>query len=142
MDRSCRRNRSRVVTTLSLARLAVVVAVALAFVSPAGDARGQGVVLPLPPADQQKLVANLGAGVVGAALPSEPISDASVYFPLNEKTFVFQVTSGSNTGNTQNLVLKKARRPSGATSWRFNFAPSLAGFLNLTGSGDLMMPAV
>jgi hypothetical protein len=115
---------------------------ALALVVPAALARAQGPVLPLPAEDQQKLAANLGPGVVGAALPSERIGDVSAYFPLNEKTFVFQVTSGSNTGNTQNLVLKKARRPGGAVAWRFNFAPSLAGFLNLTGRGDLMMPAV
>ncbi len=80
--------------------------------------------------------------MVGAALPSETISSASAYFPLNEKTFVFQVTSGSNTGKSQNLVLKKARRPSGIESWRFNFAPSLAGFISPTAGGDLMMPAV
>jgi hypothetical protein len=114
----------------------------LVFVSSAGDARAQGAVLPLPPTDQQKLTKHLGAGVVGAALPSERISDASSYFPLKEKTFVFQVTSGSNTGNTQNLVLKKTHRPGGASSWRFNFAPSLAGFISLTSSGDLMMSAV
>ncbi len=125
----------------SLPRLAAVLAVTLALVSPAGEARGQGVVLPLPPDDQQKLAANLGAGVVGAALPSEPITDASAYFPLSEKTFVFQVTSGSNTGNTQNLVLKRARRPGGAISWRFNFAPSLAAFISPKG-GDLIMPAI
>jgi len=125
----------------SLPRLAAVLAVTLALVSPAGEARGQGVVLPLPPDDQQKLAANLGPGVVGAALPSERIGDVSAYFPLNEKTFVFQVTSGSNTGNTQNLVLKRARRPGGAISWRFNFAPSLAAFISPKG-GDLIMPAI
>jgi hypothetical protein len=126
----------------SLARLAAGAAVALVFVSSAGGARAQGAMLPLPPTDQQKLEANLGAGVVGAALPSELISEASAYFPLNEKTFVFQVTSGSDTGKTQNLVLKKARRPGGTVSWRFNFAPSLAGFISPTAGGDLMMPAV
>ncbi len=125
----------------SLPRLAAVLAVTLALVSPAGEARGQGAVLPLPPDDQQKLAANLGAGVVGAALPSETIGSAAAYFPLNEKTFVFHVTSGSNTGNTQNLVLKKARRPGGAISWRFNFAPSLAAFISPKG-GDLIMPAI
>jgi len=124
------------------ARLAAGAAVALVFVSSTGGARAQGAVLPLPSADQQKLAANLGAGVVGAALPSERISRALAYFPLNEKTFVFQVTSGSNHGNTQNLVLKKARRPGGATAWRFNFAPSLAGFISPTASGDLIMAAV
>jgi hypothetical protein len=129
-------------TMHSISRLAVVVAVLLAIVSLTGEARAQGPVLPLPPADQQKLAEHLGAGVVGAALPSERISDASAYFPLNEKTFVFHVTSGSNAGKTQNLVLKKARRPGGATAWRFNFAPSLAGFISPTAGGDLMMPAV
>jgi hypothetical protein len=125
----------------SLSRLAAGLAVTLALVSSSGQAQGQGAVLPLPPDDQQKLAANLGANVVGAALPSEPITDASAYFPLSEKTFVFQVTSGSNTGNTQNLVLKKARRPGGAISWRFNFAPSLAAFISPKG-GDLIMPAI
>src|SRR6266851_2773861 len=126
----------------SFARLAAGVAVALAIVSPPGETRAQGPVLPLPPADQQKLSEHLGAGVVGAALPSERLGDVSSYFPLREKTFVFHVTSGSNAGNTQNLVLKKARRPGGATAWRFSFAPSLAGFISLTAGGDLIMPAV
>jgi hypothetical protein len=132
----------RVMSMRSFARLAAGVAVALAIVSPPGETRAQGPVLPLPPADQQKLSEHLGAGVVGAALPSERIADASAYFPLSEKTFVFHVTSGSNAGKTQNLVLKKARRPGGATAWRFNFAPSLAGFISPTAGGDLMMPAV
>jgi hypothetical protein len=126
----------------TLARLAVGTAIALAIVSSAGITHAQGPVLALPPADQQKLAEHLGAGVVGAALPSERISEASSYFPLSEKTFVFHVTSGSNAGKIQNLVLKKARRPSGATAWRFNFAPSLAGFISPTAGGDLMMPAV
>jgi len=106
------------------------------------EVRAQGVVLPMPLPDQQKLAEHLGAGVVGSALPSERISSASAYFPLSEKTFVFHVTSGSNAGKTQNLVLKKARRPSGKTAWRFNFAPSLAGFISPTAGGDLIMPAV
>lgn len=132
----------RFVRIPSPSRLAVGMAVALALLSPVGDARAEGPILPLPPADQQQLAATLGAGVVGSALSSEPIRDTSVYFPLNEKTFIFQVTSGSNAGKTQNLVLKKARRPGGATAWRFNFAPSLAGFITLTPAGDLIMPAV
>ena len=132
----------RAVSMRSFAPLAVGTAVALVFISSTGGARAQGPVLPLPPADQQKLSEHLGANVVGAALPSERITDASAYFPLNEKTFVFHVTSGSNSGKMQNLVLKKARRPGGATAWRFNFAPSLAGFISPNAGGDLMMPAV
>ena len=54
-----------------------------------GSARAQGVVLPLPPEDQQNITAQLGAGVVGAALPSNPINDPSVYFPLQQKSQQF-----------------------------------------------------
>jgi len=72
---------------------------ALVVILSAVEVPAQGVVLPLPTADQQELATHLGAGVVGAALPSEAILDVSSYFPLQEKTFSFQVTSGSNAGS-------------------------------------------
>ena len=133
--------RKCVMRTRSLWQL-VAGALALVLVASAGDARAQGPVLPLPASDQQQLATYLGAGVVGMALPSERVLDASAYFPLQEKTLVFRVTSGGNAGNTQNLGLKKTRRPGGAPAWRFQFAPALAAFISSTGSGDLTMPAV
>ncbi len=108
----------------------------------AGSARAQGVVLPLPPEDQQKITAKLGPGVVGNALPSRPIDEVSVYFPLQDKSANFQVTAGPKAGNTQTLALSKARRPSGKLAWRFQISPSLAGFIHQTAAGDLLMPAV
>src|SRR5271154_2286793 len=107
-----------------------------------GLARAQSVVLPLPPADQQKIVNHLGSGVVGKALPSKPIDDATAYFPLQAKALSYQVTSGPNSGNTQTLGLAEARRPSGHSAWRFQLSPTLAGFIHQTPQGDLMMPAV
>jgi hypothetical protein len=101
-----------------------------------------GVVLPLPPDDQQQLTAMLGSGVVGQALSSAPIADVSVYFPLQERTFTYQVTAGKNAGQTQQLAVARATRPSGSPAWRFGLSPSLAGFLRQTASGDLLMPAV
>src|SRR2546426_9480315 len=101
---------TRAVKMFSFSRLAAG-AVALAIAWSGTAARAQGPVLPLPASDQQQIAAHLGAGVVGAALPSERILDALSYFPLQEKTLTFQVTSGRNAGNTQNLNLKKARRP-------------------------------
>src|ERR1700747_3218948 len=84
-----------------------------------GLARGQGVVLPLPPQDQQNITAQLGPGVVGTALPSNPISDPSVYFPLQQKSQQFQVVAGPNAGTVQTLGLWQARRPGGRKAWRF-----------------------
>ena len=107
-----------------------------------GAARAQDVVLPLPPEDQQQIAALLGPGVVGNALPSKPIEDASAYFPFQDKALTYQVTSGSNAGNAQTLGLAKTRRPDGKSAWRFQLSPSLAGFIRQTPEGDLIMPAV
>ena len=105
-------------------------------------ALAQSVVLPLPPEEQQQITTHLGPGVVGKALPSKPIEDASIYFPFQEKALTYQVTSGSNTGNMQTLGLAKTRRPDGKSAWRFQLSPSLAGFIRQTPEGDLIMPAV
>jgi hypothetical protein len=107
-----------------------------------GSARAQDVVLPLPPQDRQKITAKLGPGVVGIALPSQPITDPSSFFPLRNKAMTYEVMAGSNTGNRQTLGLTKMRRPSGASAWRFQLSPSLAGFLRQTAEGDIIMPAV
>src|SRR5262249_40862235 len=101
-----------------------------------------GQVLPLPAEDQQEITALLGSGVVGQALPSAPITDVAVYFPLSEREATYQVTSGKNAGNKQTLKVAKGQRPGGTAAWRFGLSPSLAGFLRQTASGDLLMPAV
>jgi hypothetical protein len=108
----------------------------------AASAHANDVVLPLPPDDQQKITAELGAGVVGNAMPSKPIADTSVYFPLQDKMLTYQVTAGPHSGNTQVLGLAKVKRSSGKRAWRFQFSPSLAGFIHQTPEGDLIMPAV
>jgi hypothetical protein len=73
----------------------------------------QGAVLQLSPQDQQNITAQLGAGVVGAALPSQTITDPSVYFPLTQKSQQFQVVAGPHAGTVQTLGLWQARRPGG-----------------------------
>jgi hypothetical protein len=114
----------------------------LALVPATRPACAQGVILPLPPQDQQMITAQLGPGVVGSALPSSPIGDASTYFPLQERAPTYQVTAGRNAGNTQTLGLIKAHRANGNVAWRFQMSPSLAGFIRQTPEGDLVMPAV
>jgi hypothetical protein len=101
-----------------------------------------GVVLPLPPEDQQEITARLGSGVVGQALPSNPIVDPSIYFPLQDRVLTYQVTAGSHAGNTQTLKVAKRNRPGGTPAWRFGISPTLAGFIRRDLEGDLMMPAV
>lgn len=99
-------------------------------------------VLPLPAEDGVEISRFLGAGVVGQALPSQPITDASLYFPLAETASVFHVTSGSNAGKQQTLRTTKGKRPGGNDAWRFELSPSLAGFINQGPGGELVMTAV
>jgi len=106
-----------------------------------GSARAQ-VVLPLPAEDQQNITAQLGAGVVGAALPSNPITDPSAYFPLQQKSQQFRVVAGPHAGTVQTLGLWQARRPGGRKAWRFQMTPSLAGFMRETDQGDIIMAAI
>ncbi len=101
-----------------------------------------GPVLPLPPEDQQKITAKLGAGVVGQAQPSQPISDTSVYFPLQDRSPSYLVTAGKNAGNTQTLPVAKRNRPTGQPAWRAALAPTLAAYIRQTVAGDLIMPSV
>src|SRR5215472_13059622 len=89
------------------------------------------VVLQLSAEDQQMLAAKLGPGVVGKALPSKAV-DPLVYFPLQEKTLTYLVTSGPNAGSSQTLGLAKLRRPGGTSAWRFQLSPILAGFIRAT----------
>ena len=105
-------------------------------------AAADGTVLPLPPQDQQQLTVSLGAGVVGQPLPSAPITDVSLYFPLQDRTYTYQVISGKHAGQTQQLAVARAHRPNGNLAWRLALSPSLAGFIRQTSSGDLLMPAV
>ena len=107
-----------------------------------GRAYAQGVVLPLPPEDLQRVNAMLGPGVVGNPVASKPLGDGTSYFPLHGESLTYQVTSGKNAGNTQTLGVSQRSRPDGQQAWRFQFSPTLAGFLNRTVDGALIMPAV
>lgn len=120
-------------------RIAIVFAILMMASRPA---RAADVVLQLPAEDQQNINAQLGPGVVGAAVPSKTIDDPSVYFPLQEKGMTYQLTTGANSGNMQTLGLAKARRPGGKSAWKFKLSSTLDGFLHFSALGDIDMPAV
>lgn len=111
-------------------------------VLPGRGAAADGAVLPLPASDQKELSAHLGPGVVGQALPSKPIDDPLLYFPLQERTLSYQITAGQKAGTNQTLHIEKGKRPNGRPAWRFGLTPSIEGFIRQTSEGDLIMPAV
>src|SRR5277367_3451670 len=122
-------------------RTLVIVTLAIVLLA-SGYARPQGVVLPLPPEDQQRIAALLGPGVVGKALPSEPINDVSTYFPLTSRSLTYQITSGPQAGTSESSEIAKVRRPSGMLAWRFTLSPSLTGYVAQAMDEGLVMPAI
>jgi len=99
-------------------------------------------VMPLPDEDARDIAANLGAGVVGKALPAPVIADAGTYFPLVERERVYRVTVGEKAGQSQTLRLARGRRPGGTPAWRFQLSPTQNAFLSQTEAGDLLMSAL
>lgn len=125
-----------------LRRSAALVTLAALATLVAGNVDAGGVVLPLPAADASVLADELGAGVVGAALPSVPVTDLSRYFPLAEKARGYSVTSGARKGDTVQLGVARGTRPNGTPAWRFQIAPAESVFLHATPGGDLVSPAL
>ena len=106
------------------------------------SAHAQSVLLQLPPGDQQMITTQLGPSVVGKAVPSKPIDDTSIYFPLHDSASIYQVMTGPNAGKMQTLGLTRMRRPNAKSAWRFQLSPTLAGFIRQTPDGNLMTPAI
>jgi len=123
-------------------RLGNLIIASIALTGISGLAYGQSETLPLPPLDQQNITNYLGSGVVGQPMPAETIQDVTIYFPLKNRNPTYQVTSGPNSGKTEQLGVVENRRPSGHASWRFQLSPTLAGFIKQTPEGNLVMPSV
>ncbi len=121
---------------------AILCCVAIASLAPRPAAAADGAVLPLPAEDQSEITRLLGPGVVGQALPSQTVTDATIYFPLQERTLTYLVTAGKSAGTLQTLAVAKGKQPAGNPAWRMALSPSQAGFIRQTSTGDLIMPAV
>jgi hypothetical protein len=128
-------------TWTALSRTVIAITIASALILP-GRACAAGPILPLPPVDREMIVKQLGAGVVGEAVPSKPIENPEALFSFAPKSVSYRYTSGKSKGRSQTLVPTKVERPGGKSVWKVQLAPSLIGFLRQTSKGDIVMPAV
>jgi hypothetical protein len=79
----------------------------------------------------------LGKGVVGKALPGNPIADASAFFAFEDGTWDFQFTSGDDQGKTQEQSFKKLERDDTGTKGRYRNGPDLEYFLHRANDGSI-----
>lgn len=86
------------------------------LLQPAG-AKSAGTVIPLPDEDR-KALSLLGDGVMGKALPAEPLSDFTKTLGLGPGEWKFQITSGDDKGKTQVETYTNLGKDGSKERWR------------------------
>jgi hypothetical protein len=101
--------------------IAMAVFFSLVLVAPTGSMSKEqmvGAEIQLPAKDRIFIEQFLGKNVVGKPVVGTPISDPRKFFPLEEGTWVYRVTSGKDKGKSVQQVLTRLRRDKSGNSWR------------------------
>ena len=69
-------------------------------------------------AEDREALAVLGRGVVGKALPAEPISDTARLMPLKEGKWTYRVLAGDHKGMNQEDIIARPKHEESGRSWR------------------------
>ena len=101
------------------------------IVSISAFAADQGKVVPLS-AEDQKALALLGEGVVGKALPAQPIEDAGKFLDLKAGPHTFRVVSGKDKGKMQVETYSSLGTKDGSQHWKRTIGDQYDEFLALS----------
>ena len=109
----------------------------------AGESSPAGVVLELTKRDRDVL-ATLGKGVVGKALPAFPLGSPAQLMPLREGEWVYRITAGEHKGREQKAVISRTGRKEDQNLWQraiqgdtIEFFSFDKGAINLVSENDL-----
>jgi hypothetical protein len=83
----------------------------------------------------------LGAGVLGAALPANPIANPANLIPLSPATWTFQFTSGPNQGSTETDILQANPQPGPDSQWQYTAGQSTIYALGTAADGSIVSPS-
>ena len=83
----------------------------------------------------------LGAGVLGTALPADPIANPASLIPLSPATWTFQLASGPNQGSTETDILQTNPQPAPDAQWQYTAGQSTIYDLGTTGDGSIVSPS-
>jgi hypothetical protein len=120
--------------------IAMVVFSTLVLVAPTGSMSKEQIIgaeIQLPAEDRTFLEQILGKNVVGNPVVGTPISDPLKFFPLEEGTWVYRVTSGKNKGKSVQHVLTRLKRDPSGGSWREAWDPNIVLFFLKTKDGGV-----
>jgi len=129
-------------------RILVVVSILLgcvaarpAIAETAADPAADSAVIELPAADRAALEKYLGDGVVGKAVPGNPIADAPKFFAFEDGTWEYRFTGGDAKGTSQDQSFKKLDRDATGTKGRYQNGPDTIYFLHQDADGSVSMTA-
>ena len=107
---------------VKLHQLVVILIVAslvlLTYTEPLAAQDTKGTVIELPAKDRAFLEQILGKGVVGKAVAGGKLSDPVKFFPLEDGTWVYRITSGKDKDKSEQQLLTRLKRDKSGSSWR------------------------
>ena len=118
----------------SLALLAFIAAVAAAGTS---QARATG----LSDEDRSAISRLLGEGVLGPALPADPIGEKATLIPLVPATRIFRLSSGPDAGTTETDILRASPQEGSDATWQYAAGQRSVYHLRSTDDGSIVIPS-
>jgi hypothetical protein len=97
-------------------------------------------VIPLS-AENRRALASLGEGVVGQAVPAQPISDPATLFHLQAGEWKYQITAGTDEGKTQLEVLSQTPPTDRGATWKRAVGKEYIQHFKVTGNGGIFVTA-
>jgi hypothetical protein len=122
----------QLVATLIIASL-----VLLTSTKPLAAQETRDTVIELTAKDRAFLEQILGEGVVGKAIAGGTISDPLRFFPLEEGTWIYRITSGKDKNKSEQQLLTRLMRDRSGSSWRQASGTNSVLYLLKTASGSV-----
>ena len=118
----------------SLVLVPFIAAVAAAGTSQAGATD-------LSEEDRSAISRLLGEGVLGPALPADPIDETATLIPLAPATRIFRLSSGPDAGTTETDILTASAQEGSDASWQYAAGQRSVYNLRSTGDGSIVIPS-
>ena len=83
----------------------------------------------------------LGEGVLGPALPADPIGEKAPLIPLVPATRIFRLSSGPDAGTTETDILRASEQEGSDATWQYAAGRRSVYNLRSTGDGSIVMPS-
>ena len=91
--------------------------------------------------DRSAISRLLGEGVLGPALPADPIGEKTTLIPLAPATRIFRLSSGPDAGTTETDILRASAQEGSDATWQYAAGRRSVYNLRSTGDGSIVIPS-